>query len=393
MINFEYYTPTKVVFGKDTETQTGELIKAGGYNKILLHYGGKSARDSGLLDRIKNSLNNNKLEFIELGGVVANPRLSLVREGVELCKNNGIDFILAVGGGSVIDSAKAIGLGAVADNDVWDFYIGKYVPQSCLPIGTVLTLAAAGSEMSNSVVITNEDIGSKRGLASDFVRPKFAIMNPMLTMTLPAYQTAVGCVDILMHTMERYFTPEEPTMDITDGIAEALLRSTMKNAKILVRDPSDYEARAEIMWAGSLSHNGLTGCGGGRGDWACHQMGHELSAKYDLAHGASLSAVWGSWARFVYEKYPDRFAQFAENVMELPFDGSAEDMALAGIEEMEGFFWSIEMPTSLSEAGINIDDGEAHELATRCTYYGERTVGALVKLGEKELTEIFKMAK
>lgn len=242
-----------------------------------------------------------------LGGVVPNPRLSLVYEGIGLCRKENVDFILAVGGGSVIDSAKAIGYGMANEGDVWDFYAKKRMPQGCLPLGVVLTIAAAGSEMSNSSVITKEEGWVKRGCNSDFARPRFAVMNPELTMTLPAYQTESGCVDIMMHTMERYLNQSE-NMELTDGISECLIRTVMKNARILLEDPRNYEARAEVMWAGSLSHNGLTGCGTDGGDWASHQLEHELGGMYDVAHGAGLAAVWGSWARYVMNARPDRFS-------------------------------------------------------------------------------------
>lgn len=393
MQNFEYYTPTKVVFGRDTEVRAGELAKAAGAKKVLLHYGSASAKKTGLLGRVSASLVQAGLQVVELGGVVPNPRVALVREGVALCKAEEVDFVLAVGGGSVIDSAKAIALGACTQQDVWDFYTGKAEPQASLLVGSVLTIAAAGSEMSRSSVITNEETGEKRGLRLDLSRPCFAIMNPELTITLPAHQTAAGCADVLLHTVERYFTPEKPTMDVTDGLAESLMRSIMANARILLRKPGNYKARAEIMWAGSLSHNDLMGCGGGPGDWASHQLGHELSAMFDLAHGESITAVWSSWARYVYKTDVERFARFAEQVMELPYEGDDEAMALAGIEEMEGFFWAIEMPTSLAEAGLELTDEQLADLALRCTYYGKRTVGALQVLEKEELEAIYKMAR
>ena len=272
--NFEYFTPTKVVFGKDAEAQTGSLIQAQNCKKVLVHFGGSSAKKSGLLDRVFTSLKTAGIEYVTLGGVVPNPRLSKVYEGIELCKKEKVDFILAVGGGSVIDSAKAIGYGMANECDVWNLYEGKVKATGCLPVGVILTIAAAGSEMSNSSVITNENGWLKRGYSSDYGRCKFAIMNPELTYTLPQYQTESGCTDILMHTMERYFTTER-SMEVTDNISEGLMRSVIHNAKILMDEPQDYNARAEIMWAGSLSHNGLTGCGS-VGDWASHQLEHEL---------------------------------------------------------------------------------------------------------------------
>ena len=277
MRSFEYYTPTKVIFGKDTHLKIGEILKDYNCHKILIHYGGKSAVKSGLIDDIKKCLTDAGFDFVTLGGVVPNPRLSKVREGISLCRKENIDFILAVGGGSVIDSAKAIGYGVANPwTDVWNFFLKTEVPTACIPIGAIPTIAASGSEMSGSCVITNEDGWLKRGSTrSDLCRPKFTLMNPRLTYTLPEYQTESGCVDILMHTMERYFVNIE-TMEITDSISESLMQTVIYNARILLNEPGNYNARAEIMWAGSLSHNGLTGCGTGGGDWACHQLEHEL---------------------------------------------------------------------------------------------------------------------
>lgn len=392
MLNFEYYTPTKVVFGKNTEKQAGELVKAFGGTKVLVHFGGQSAKKSGLLDRICNSLEEAGLSYVTLGGVVPNPHLSKVYEGIELCKKEGVDFILAVGGGSVIDSGKAIGYGVANEGDVWDFYAKKRTAKACLPIGAVLTIAAAGSEMSNSSVITNEDGWLKRGYNDDVCRCKFAVMNPELTYTLPAYQTASGCVDILMHTMERYFTKAENTM-LTDSVAEGLMRTVIYNAKVLAEDPENYDARAQVMWAGSLSHNGLTGCGT-EGDWASHQLEHELGGMFDVAHGAGLAAVWGSWARYVYKEKPARFAQFAANVFNIPWNSSnLEQMALDGIQAMEAFYRSIHMPTSLAELGVNPTEEQIQELAKKCSFMGKRTVGTFKVLQIPDMEAIYKMAR
>ena len=401
MEDFTYYTPTKVIFGRDAEKQIGTLLKDMGYKKVLLHYGGGSANRSGLLNRIETLLLENDISFVSLGGVKPNPRLSLVYEGIELCRNSGVDFILAIGGGSVIDSAKAIGYGVTNEGEVWEFYEKKRVPKACLPIGAVLTIAAAGSEMSNSSVITNEEGWLKRGCSADVSRCKFAIMNPELTFTLPEYQTACGCVDILMHTMERYFNHGE-NMEMTDGISEALIRDVMKYAKILKRDPIDYNARAEVMWAGSLSHNGLTGCGTDGGDWASHQMEHELGGMFDVAHGAGLAAIWGSWARYVYRENPMRFASFAVNVHNIvPSDRNLtrltaeeiDSLALAGIKAMENFYHSIDMPTSLTELGISVTDDQIEELAEKCSFGQTRTVGIIKKLNKEDMIQIFRSAR
>lgn len=394
MRSFEYFAPTKVIFGKDSHLQIGDILKKENCHKVLIHYGGKSAVASGLIDEVSGYLTDAGIDFITLGGVVPNPRLSKVREGIELCKKENVDFILAVGGGSVIDSAKAIGYGVANPwTDVWNFYLKTEVPTACLPIGVIPTIAASGSEMSNSSVITNEDGWLKRGAAKcDLCRPKFALMNPKLTYSLPQYQTESGCVDILMHTMERYFVNIE-TMEMTDSISESLMQTVIYNARILMREPDNYTARAEIMWAGSLSHNGLTGCGTGGGDWACHQLEHELGGLYDVTHGAGLAAIWGSWARYVYDVNPERFAQFATNVFDIPCGLDFEKTALAGIEAMEDFFRSIKMPVSLHELGLDLDDQQIHELAFKCSYEDTRTIGVFKQLNMKDMEKIYTMAR
>ena len=310
MNNFYYYTPTKVVFGKDTISKVGTMVKKQGSKKVLIHYGTGSVKRTGLLDRVKAALDAENIDYVELGGVVPNPRLSLVYKGIEFAKKENVDLILAVGGGSAIDSAKAIGYGVANEGDVWDFYDRKRTPKASLPVGVVLTIAATGSEMSDSSVITKDEGGIKRGCNNDLCRPVFAIMDPELTMTLPDYQTACGCTDIIMHTLERYFT-SKGNMEITDSIAEGLIRTVMKNARILVKEPKNYDARAEVMWAGSLSHNGLTGCGNGGNDFATHGLEHEIGGMFDVAHGAGLAALWGSWARYVYKDCLPRFHRFA----------------------------------------------------------------------------------
>lgn len=391
MINFKYYAPTKVIFGKDTEKQTGALAKEFGAKKVLVHYGGNSAKKSGLLDRICASLTEAGIPYVTLGGVVPNPRISLVRQGMELVKREGVDFLLAVGGGSVIDSCKAIGYGVYNNCDPWLFYSKQAQAKGCLPIAAVLTIAAAGSEMSHSSVITNEDGWLKRGYSTDYARCKFAILNPELTYTLPPYQTASGCVDIMMHTMERYFSHEKHT-ELTDRFCESLIRTVMHNAQILKEHPEDYDARAEVMWAGSLSHNDLTGCGT-VGDWATHQIEHELGGMFDVAHGAGLSAVWGSWARYVYQEEPAKFVQFAVNVMDIPEDfGTPEEIALAGIRAMEDFYHSIDMPTSLNELGVHPTDAQIQELAEKCVFFGKRTVGNFKVLHAEDIQKIYKAA-
>ena len=393
MFDFKYFTPTKVLFGKNTEDKVAELIQEFGGKKVLIHYGGGSVIRSGLMQRVTDKLDEAGIKYVKLGGAVPNPHLSLVYEGIELCKKEGVDFLLAVGGGSAIDSAKAIGYGVMNGGDVWDFYDYKRKATSSMPLGVILTLAATGSEMSDSSVITKEEGLVKRGYSSDFGRPKFAILNPELTMTLPDYQTACGCTDIMMHTMERYFT-NGGNMELTDSMAEALLRTVKENAKILAKDPKNYDARAEVMWAGSLSHNGLTGCGNDGGDWMTHKLEHELGGLYDVAHGAGLAAIWGSWARYVYKNCLPRFKRYAINVMGIPVDaGTDEEIALKGIEAMEDFYREIKMPTNLRELGVNATDDDLKLMAHKCAVGVNGGKGSARFLKEEDMLEIYKMSK
>lgn len=393
MFNFNYFTPTEVVFGKEAEKEAGRLVKKYNGTKVLLHYGGGSVIKSGLLGKVKESLNQEQISFVELGGVVPNPHLDKVYEGIALCRQKNVDFILAVGGGSVIDSAKAIAYGiAESEHDVWELYEHTRTAKKCMPVASVLTIAAAGSEMSPSSVITKADTNDKRAYDDDLSRPKFAIMNPELTLTLPDYQTESGCADIMMHTMERYFT-QGGNMEITDSIAEALLRTVMKNAKILHHDPLNYEARAEIMWASSLSHNGLTGCGNDGGDFASHMLEHEIGGMFNVTHGAGLAAIWSAWARYVYKNDLERFVRYAKNVMCIEPVGSDEKIALAGIEEMERFYHSIGMPVTMSELGINPSDEEIDEMAERCAKATGGSQGSARKLYKVDMIEIYKNAR
>jgi alcohol dehydrogenase YqhD (iron-dependent ADH family) len=392
MFDFNYYTPTRVVFGRGAERQVAELVRAFGGKKVLIHYGGGSVVRSGLLKTVTDALEAAGIPYVTLGGAVPNPRLGLVYEGIELCRREGVDFLLAVGGGSTIDSAKAIGYGVANEGDVWDFYDYKREAAACLPIGVILTLAATGSEMSDSSVITKEEGQVKRGYNSDLCRAKFAIMDPELTMTLPDYQTACGCTDILMHTMERYFT-NGGNMEITDALAEGLLRTVMRNAEILVKDPRNYDARAEIMWAGSLSHNGLTGCGSDGGDWMAHKLEHELGGLYDVAHGAGLAAVWGSWARYVYQSCLPRFRKFAVNVMGVEPVGTEEEIALKGIEAMEDFFRRIHMPTNLRELGVSACEEDLVTMAHKCAVGVGGAKGSARLLREEDMLAIYRASR
>jgi len=392
MFDFKYFTPTKVLFGKNTEDKVAELVQEFGGKKVLIHYGGGSVIRSGLMQRVTDKLDAAGIKYVKLGGAVPNPHLSLVYEGIELCKKEGVDFLLALGGGSAIDSAKAIGYGLMNEGDVWDFYDYKRQAKASMPLGVILTLAATGSEMSDSSVITKEEGLVKRGYSSDFGRPKFAILNPELTMTLPDYQTACGCADIMMHTMERYFT-NGGNMELTDSMAEALLRTVKENAKILARDPKNYDARAEVMWAGSLSHNGLTGCGNDGGDWMTHKLEHELGGLYDVAHGAGLAALWGSWARYVYKNCLPRFKRYAINVMGVPATGTDEEIALKGIEAMEDFYREINMPTNLRELGVEATDDDLKLMAHKCAVGVNGGKGSARFLKEEDMLEIYKMSR
>ena len=392
VFDFNYFAPTKVVFGKNTEEKVADLVKEYGGKKVLIHYGGGSVIRSGLMQRVTDLLDKAGIAYVKLGGAVPNPHLGLVYEGIELCKKEGVDFLLAVGGGSAIDSAKAIGYGLMNEGDVWDFYDYKRNAKACMPLGVILTLAATGSEMSDSSVITKEEGLVKRGYSSDFCRPRFAILNPELTMTLPDYQTACGCTDIMMHTMERYFT-NGGNMELTDSMAEALLRTVKENARILVRDPKNYDARAEVMWAGSLSHNGLTGCGNDGGDWMTHKLEHELGGLYDVAHGAGLAAIWGSWARYVYKNCLPRFKRYALNVMGVANSGSDEEIALKGIEAMEDFYREIKMPTNLRELGVNATEDDLRLMAHKCAVGVNGGKGSARFLKEDDMYEIYKMSR
>ncbi|MBR0166423.1 MAG: iron-containing alcohol dehydrogenase [Prevotella sp.] len=402
MKDFNFYAPTRVVFGRESEEKLPQLIQQYGGGKVLVHYGGGSARRSGLLDKVFKMLNEAGISYVELGGVVPNPLLSKVQEGIDLCRKEHVNFILAVGGGSVIDSSKAIGYGVGYPGDVWDFWDGKAVPQTCLPIGVILTIPAAGSEMSSSCVITKDEGMIKRGVNSDICRCKFAIMNPERTYTLPAYQTAAGATDIMMHTMERYFSKYEDAL-LTDALAEALLRQMIASTPIVLENPEDYTHRAAIMWASSLSHNDLMECGTEK-DFASHRLEHELSGLFSVTHGAGLAAIWGSWARYVMDKHVSRFVKFAVNVMGiavpatdavlLAADAEAQKaVALRGVETIERFFKSIGMPTSIPELiGRPATDEEIGEMVRKCSRDYTITVGAMETIAAKDMELIYKMA-
>ncbi|WP_280769546.1 iron-containing alcohol dehydrogenase [Salipaludibacillus daqingensis] len=387
MENFVFQNRTKVIFGKDQEQVVGQEAAFFG-KKVLLHYGGGSIKKSGLYDTVVESLKEEGVEIVELGGVLPNPRVSLVRDGVNLCKEHQIDSILAVGGGSVIDSAKAIAIGAHYDGDVWDFFDGKAEVTDCLPIGVVLTIPAAGSETSGGSVITNEDGAYKRAVGHDKMRPEFAILNPVLSYTLPSYQTACGVTDMISHILERYFTNEK-NVELTDRLCEATLKTIINNAHTVIDEPTNYAARAEIMWAGTIAHNDSLSTGR-VGDWGSHDIEHEVSGIYDITHGAGLAIIFPAWMKYVYKHDVNRFVQFANRVWDVEIDlNDLEKTALKGIQKTEQFFSSIGMPVTLSE--VDIDDKHFAEMAKKCTEKGPK--GNFVPLHEEDVFNIYELAK
>ena len=391
MNGFMYNAPTRVYFGTDSDEKLTEIISEYGCRRVLLHYGSGSAVKSGLITRVKWALERAKVDIVELGGVKPNPRLSLVYEGIELCKDKGVDFILAVGGGSVIDSAKAIGMGVAGGGDVWDYYEEKRTPEKTLPVGVVLTVAAAGSEMSKSSVITNDKTQVKRGRNAEISRPVFAVLNPELTASVPPYPTACGCADIFMHTLERYLNGGK-NLVLTDNMAEALMTTVIAASKKVMKKPDDLNARADLMWAGSLSHNGLMSCGTDGGDWCTHSLGHELSALYDTAHGASLTAVWGTWARYVYKNCLNRFHKFAVQVMGVRPNGTREELALKGIEYCEEWFESLGLPTSIKGLGVNPTDEDLKLMAKKWAENNGGEKGSCKKLKESDALAVYTAA-
>jgi alcohol dehydrogenase YqhD (iron-dependent ADH family) len=384
--NFTFQNATRIVFGKATESETGKET-APFAKKVLLHSGGGSVRKSGLLDRVIASLKAAGIQFVELPGAQPNPRLGLVREGIRICREKGIGFVLAVGGGSVIDSAKAIAIGVPYTGDVWDFYLKKVPVKESLPVGVVLTIPAAGSEASNGSVITNDDGMFKKDAGGECMRPKFAIMNPELTFTLPPYQTACGAADIMAHVMERYFTPVTG-VDFTDRMCEATLTTIIDNVPVALAAPTHYDARAEIMWASTVAHNDLLSTGRG-GDWASHMIEHELSGIYDVAHGAGLAVVFPAWMRYVHRTDLPRFARFATRVWGVePRFNDLERTALEGIARMKAFFHGIGLPTTLAELGVPVDRLE--EMAKKATERGP--LGSFQKLATRDVLEIYRLA-
>lgn len=392
MQSFTYYAPTEVVFGKGTERRVADEIKKWNGSKVMIVYGGSSALKSGLLERIRQILSEAGISYQELGGVKANPLLSFAEEGVRKAVAFGADFVLAVGGGSVIDTAKAIAVGTCySEYKLWDIWKNQVKVEKSLPVGCVLTIAAAGSEMSNSAVLTNEEIGKKSGFGSEYNRPKFAILNPELTFTLPKYQIACGVADILMHTLERYFLPGIEKNQLTDEIAEGLMRTVIENGTIAYQEPCNYDAMSEMMWCSSLSHNDLTGLGRGK-DFTVHKFGHELSAKYDVAHGASLSAMWSTWARHVCHLDYERFARFGEKVWGIRMDDEKEAAHMA-IDRTEEYFRSLELPVCIGQLSCGIlSEEELLDLALRTTNQKSMTIGVFQKLDFEQVYEIYQNA-
>jgi alcohol dehydrogenase YqhD (iron-dependent ADH family) len=386
MKNFTFQAPTKIIFGKGAEDSVGKEAKKFG-KTVLLHYGGGSIKQYGHYDKVINSLKKESLEIIELGGVLPNPRLSLVKEGIALCREKKVDLILAVGGGSAIDSAKAIGIGVPYAGDVWDFFTGKSEVKGMLPLGVVLTIPAAGSEVSGDSVITNEEGWYKKAMGCEIMRPKFSILNPELTFTLNEKQTTIGVSDIMAHIFERYFT-QVKNVELTDRLSEAALKTVINNVRISIQKPQDYSSRAEIMWSGSIAHNSLLETGK-TADWASHLIEHELSAIYDIPHGEGLAVIFPAWMKYVYKLNIERFAQFASRVwnVNVYFD-DLEKAALEGIKNFEDFLKEIGLPTRLEQ--INIHEDRIEEMASKCTEGG--SIGEFMKLGYKDVLNIYKLA-
>lgn len=392
MDNFVFDNPTKVIFGKGTESEVGQELKAQGATKVLIHYGGTFLIENGTLDRVHKSLEECDIDYVDLDGVVPNPRMGLVKRGIELCNKEGVDFILAIGGGSAIDSSKAIAYGIANDFNIVDLFMGHVTTTKIAPVACISTIAATGSETSNSTVITIEEGLLKRSYNHDCARPKFAIMNPEMTYTLPAYQTSSGASDIMMHTMERYFTNTKD-VDLIDRIAEGLLVAVREATLVCVKDSKNFEARATLMWAGSLSHNGLTGTGR-QSDFASHKIEHEMGGMFDVTHGAGLCAIWGSWARYVYKINPARFAQFAIRVFNVPENlYNLEETALKGIEAWEDWCHKIGMPTSMHELGIEPTDAQINEMAEKCIATSNGHVGFFKPLDKQDVINIYNMSK
>ena len=396
MTDFTYYAPTRVVFGKDKEQMSGELIKSYGGTNVLIHYGSQRVVKSGLLKRVEDSLDKQNIKYTELGGVLSNPRLDLVKKGIDIVKQNNIDFILAIGGGSPLDSAKAISIGALSDKDVWDYYIGKEATSdnlASIPTAVVLTNAAAGSEMSKSSVITDTKTGLKRSTSGEFNQCKFAILNPSLSTSLPPYQSASGGFDAAMHSIERYFVPGKKS-SLTQKIASTIIREVFEDIKLVLANPNDLDARGNIMWASSLSHNGLTDLGNEvKGDWVCHKLEHELGGMFDCAHGAGIASIWCSWAAYCAKDNPKTYAEFGADIFDLPLEGDPISLANQTIEKMRSYLKEINMPTSIKELlGFTLSDEQIEELASKATSNGTIKLGSFKVVDKNDIINIYRAA-
>ena len=388
MNNFRFWSPTEFVFGKNTVNNTAQLIKKYGGTKVLIHYGGQSAIKSGLLTAIEHNLQNEFVDYVKLGGVVPNPVDTMVYEGIELCRKEGVNFILAVGGGSVIDSAKAIAAGTLYAGDFWNFFEQKVSLNKAIPVATILTIPAAGSEGSPNTVITKTNGLLKRGFGSPLLRPVFSIMDPELTYSLPANQTAYGIADMMAHIMERYFT-QTRGVEVTDRMCEGLLQAIIKEAPVVIKDPKNYDARSNIMWAGTMAHNGI--CGVGREeDWATHGLEHELSAHCDVAHGAGLAVMFPAWMQYVYTSEVDRFVQFAVRVWGIEDTGDKKGIALKGIQALKDFFSSIGLPVNFKELGIKVSDIDRFIETLKINSGGQ--LGNFRKLDMEDCRKIYEIA-
>ena len=389
MNNFRFWSPTEFVFGRNTVKNVAALIKKNGGTKVLIHYGGGSVIKSGLMAEVEDILQNEFIDYVKLGGVQPNPIDTLVYEGIELCRKESVNFVLAVGGGSVIDSAKAIAAGVPYAGDFWNFFEGKLNVSKALPIGTILTIPAAGSEGSQSMVITKTKGMLKKGARGNAaIRPVFAIMDPILTFTLPAYQTACGIADMMAHVMERYFS-QTPGVELTDRLCEAVLMTVIKEGPIVLKEPENYDVRANIMWAGTIAHNGI--CGVGREeDWATHDMEHELSALYDVAHGAGLTVMFPAWMKYVYTSGIDKFVQFAVRVWGISPEGDKKEIALKGIQALQDFFVSIGLPVNFEQLGAKKEDID--QLVETLTFNSGGSLGNFRKLDMKDVRAIYEIA-
>jgi len=393
MNNFQFSQPTVCIFGRETEAAFKEQLKKRNVKRVLFHYGGGSIKKNGVYDMVSKALKELSIESIELPGVQPNPRVPLVREGIEICRKNNVDFILAIGGGSVIDSAKGIAAGIAYDGDVWDLYIGKSsmadLKAPLTPVGVVLTIPAAGSESSSSSVVSNDEGLMKRDIGSEHIIPVFAVLNPEYTFTLPAYQVACGCSDIMAHMFERYFTRQK-NVDVTDRQLEANMRSMLHFSKLAQDFPNDYDVKAEVMWAGTIAHNDMLSCGRG-GDWASHQIEHELSAIYDIYHGEGLSIVFPAWMRYCWKEDPERFLQFFKRVFDVDFAfGQTEYAINEGIVRLENYYTSLGLPIRLSQ--VKIGEDRLREMADKCVLHRGDSIGNFKKLTAEDIYNIYRLA-